>query len=413
MDQINREYATSDWIKPFSVKLIRPSASSLKRGYIYFAVAPVGTQMKNWSLLIGDDINFYMISIAPTRLEFFYDPSDAEVLEGNKFDFFTHAFPMMISRWRKSALNYSGIVMFPNGPITRVRTYRKLLSFIKRCGLSPSSQLFSNHPELVEGFAISKESRPIVHKSDHPKIAVCLHLYYTELWDEIENLLSKWDISFHLFLTINAENSLLCNAVRRAFPNSTIFVVANKGRDVRPFLTILDAGLLSKFDLVCKIHGKKSSDGNRIGIFGDVLRRAIFFDLIYPISQVWKVLQVFKDCPRVGIVGPKRLLVSARDAKKRDVFGQNREIAEGLIDRMGGDAGTADLDFFEGTMFWARPEALQPLRELGLSFDFFDAEAGKLDGAPEHALERLFNHSARIAAFEVVAISSSLFDDIP
>jgi lipopolysaccharide biosynthesis protein len=298
--------------------------------------------------------------------------------------------------------------MIPNGPKNKVRTYRRLLSFIKRGGLSPSSQFFSNHPELIEGFAISQESRPIAQNSDHPKIAVCLHLFYTELWDEIESLLSQWDISFHLFITLNAENTLLSKKVKLAFPNSTIVIVANKGRDVRPFLTILDKGLLSKFDLVCKIHGKRSSDNERIEIFGDVIRRAIFLDLIYPVSQVRLVLQVFKDSPRVGIVGPERLLVSSRNGKKRDVFGQNRVLAEGLVDRMGGLIGSDDFDFFEGTMFWVRPEALQPLRELELSVDFFDDESGKGDGAPEHALERLFNYATRIAGYEVAAVSLSL-----
>jgi lipopolysaccharide biosynthesis protein len=296
--------------------------------------------------------------------------------------------------------------MIPDGPENRVRSYRKLLSFIKRAGLAPSSQFFNNHPELIEGFAIAKAGSALAENAVQPKIAVCLHLYYTELWDEVENLFSQWNLPFHLFLTLNSENTLLMNRVKEVFPNSTVLVVANKGRDVRPFLTILDEGLLSGFDLVCKIHGKRSSDNGRIGIFGDVVRRALFMDLIYPVSQVWTVLQMFKDRPTVGIVGPSRLLVSARDEKNRDVFGQNRQIAEGLVERMGGDIWTDDFDFFEGTMFWARPEALQPLRELRLSVDFFDDEAGKRNGAPEHALERLFNHSARIAGYEVAAVTA-------
>ena len=60
-----------------------------------------------------------------------------------------------------------------------------------------------------------------------------------------------------------------------------------------------------------------------------------------------------------------------------------------------------DFDFFEGTMFWTRPQALAPMRRLGLAADAFAPEAGQVDGALEHAVERLFNHSVRVAGFRV------------
>ena len=411
MDHVGHKYDSAVSLQPLSMKLLRPSVSARLRGYIQFGVVSGQEKINERTLLIGDDLSFYIISIVQTRIDYLFDSSDAEVVECSKFNFFTHYFPMLIGRWRRSTLNYDGVVMIPKGPKNRVRTYRKLLNFIKRAGLAPTGQFFNNHPELIEGFATAKERPLIAENAEQPKIAVCLHLYYTELWGEVENLLLQWDFPFHLFLTLNSENVLLMNRVKEAFPNSTVSIVANKGRDVRPFLTILDQGLLSGFDLVCKIHGKRSSDNGRIGIFGDVVRRALFMDLVHPASQVGTVLQVFKDRPRVGIVGPSRLLVSARDEKKGDVFGQNRPMAEGLVERMGGAICTDDFDFFEGTMFWARPEALQPLRDLRLSADFFDDEAGKRNGAPEHALERLFNHSARIAGYEVGAVTATASDD--
>ena len=63
------------------------------------------------------------------------------------------------------------------------------------------------------------------------------------------------------------------------------------------------------------------------------------------------------------------------------------------------------FDFFEGTMFWARPQALAPLRRLGLAAEAFAPEAGRVDGALEHAVERLFNHAARVAGFRVEDVS--------
>jgi lipopolysaccharide biosynthesis protein len=63
------------------------------------------------------------------------------------------------------------------------------------------------------------------------------------------------------------------------------------------------------------------------------------------------------------------------------------------------------FDFFEGTMFWARPQALAPLRRLRLTEDFMTPDAERVDGALEHAIERLFNHAVRAAGFRVADIA--------
>ena len=71
-----------------------------------------------------------------------------------------------------------------------------------------------------------------------------------------------------------------------------------------------------------------------------------------------------------------------------------------LADRMGVAAEAFRLDFFGGTMFWVRPEALALLRKLELS-KAFPEEKGLLDGGLEHALERLFGVAVVAAGYSL------------
>jgi len=69
-----------------------------------------------------------------------------------------------------------------------------------------------------------------------------------------------------------------------------------------------------------------------------------------------------------------------------------------LGEKMGVPASEFRLDFFGGTMFWVRPEALAPLRKLELS-KAFEEEKGLLDGGLEHAVERLFGAAVVAAGY--------------
>ena len=78
----------------------------------------------------------------------------------------------------------------------------------------------------------------------------------------------------------------------------------------------------------------------------------------------------------------------------------NREIAEHLAKRMGlADPLPPFLNFPIGAMFWARPQALEPLLALGLNWSDYPDEPLAIDGTILHAIERLLPFAARHAGY--------------
>ena len=300
---------------------------------------------------------------------------------------------------RRGVIRYDGWTLVPEGPEPLARSFVRHVRAAERHRWSFAGPLVQRHPELVTGWAQDEAARPAPRSG--LKIAVALHLYYTELWPEISLLLRRSGLNFDLFVSLCESGRAAMEPIRADFPSARIRIVDNVGRDIRPFLLSLEDGAFDAYDLVAKIHGKRALGGGRIPIFGDVWRRATFLDLFADASSLSHVLARFEAEPRLGLLGPQRLLSQSTRAHPRDVLGANRPQVEALLRRLGQAPPGDEYDFFEGSMFWARPVALGPLRALGLAASAFENETGRNDGALEHAVERIFNQVVRIAGFHV------------
>ena len=174
----------------------------------------------------------------------------------------------------------------------------------------------------------------------------------------------------------------------------------NRGRDVRPFLTLLERGRLDRYRYVCKVHGKKSSDGGRKSYMGSLWRRRLLFDLLAAPGLAQSVIDTFERNPAIGMIGPRAFRLPSETYSEELSWSINKEQVLQLANKMGIPADRFRLDFFGGTMFWVRPEALAPLRRLELA-EAFQEERGLLDGGLEHATERLFGAAVIAAGYEL------------
>src|SRR5579872_7398583 len=94
------------------------------------------------------------------------------------------------------------------------------------------------------------------------KIAVHAHMHYADLMEQIAGYLRNISLPFDLLVTITDPDAreLISSVAAYHLPGAplTILTVPNKGRDVKPLYTDI-APLLSGYDIIAHIHGKKSA----------------------------------------------------------------------------------------------------------------------------------------------------------
>jgi lipopolysaccharide biosynthesis protein len=109
---------------------------------------------------------------------------------------------------------------------------------------------------------------------------------------------------------------------------------------------------------------------------------------------------MFERNPSIGMIGPKAFRLPNANYPEDLSWAANRPMTLKIAERMGVPADKFRLDFFGGTMFWVRPEALKPLRELRLTAKIPD-ESGLIDGDLPHALERVLPTSVLAAGYKL------------
>ena len=139
---------------------------------------------------------------------------------------------------------------------------------------------------------------------------IVLHLYYTELWLEFALFLNTIKTPFHLWITHCGMDAALHNRILKTFPQAQLIQVENRGRDVWPFMSLLNAGAFDTCDYICKLHSKKSLHGSETGesLFGSRWRRRTLYDLL-AFGRADMVVEKFEHDPGLGMLGPGSLRI--------------------------------------------------------------------------------------------------------
>jgi lipopolysaccharide biosynthesis protein len=302
---------------------------------------------------------------------------------------------------KRKYLKYNEFSLFSAGPRTERRRFTHYNRDTMNMDAIADSNLIARHPELLYGWPAELSPAPqVTDRSAAVSVAVVAHIYYEDTWADIAGVLRGLTIPFDLIVTTVAGRERLIDSIRRIYPRAEIEIGENRGRDVGPFLVLLERGRLDGYRYICKIHGKKSIDGGRKTYMGKMWRRRLLFDLLGSPGAANAAIHTFESDVSIGMIGPKVFRLPKADYPEDLSWSVNRPMTLKIAERMGVPADRFQLDFFGGTMFWVRPEALKPLRDLRLAADM-PYESGLIDGDLPHALERVLPTSVLVAGYKL------------
>lgn len=227
-----------------------------------------------------------------------------------------------------------------------------------------------------------------------PRIAVVIHVYYPELLGELLGALASIPEPYDLFIT-NASDGVI------EVPNAKLILpVENRGRDLWPLLQLAQSGHLDGYELILKLHTKRSPDftGEFAGASsGEAWRRRLLSSLTGDGGTCAELLALFLD-PGVGLV------TDAESILGPEWWGKDLPATRHLGRRLGLRIRRSRLRFAAGSMYWIRGSVVRRLQDLRMSAEDFQAEGTGWDTTTAHALERLIGIVVRSMGMEVVGV---------
>lgn len=217
------------------------------------------------------------------------------------------------------------------------------------------------------------------------RIALHIHAHYVDLLPDILGRLAVNQQRPDLFISVTSDEArLAAEEYVRTYQGRTIRIktMPNRGRDIGPFFTEFFESIKDTYDLVGHVHTKKSVDV-KDGNVGKRWFQFLMSNLLGTESarMMDTIVERMQGDPSIGMVFPDDPHISGMES--------NRHFAESMGEKIGIHQIPDCFLYPMGTMFWARPAALQALGDLKLTWDDYPPEPLPYDGSMLHALERL------------------------
>ena len=215
------------------------------------------------------------------------------------------------------------------------------------------------------------------------RIAAVVHVFHGELWPELAERLRTIPEKFDLFCTVvdRPENKGLAEQIGDEFERSQVSAIPNHGRDLFPFVWLLESGALDDYEAICKIHTKKSQHLQA----GEQWRQHLARGILPSQEKTEKLVARFLADRTLGMVTAPGQVIEGIEW-----WDINRYRLEELLRRANLRVAPESVRFAAGSMYWVKPNALRRVRELHLTAYDFEPEDGQTDGTMAHLMERAF-----------------------
>lgn len=230
------------------------------------------------------------------------------------------------------------------------------------------------------------------------EVAVAVHVYYPELWYEIERSLRNVDIDFDLYVTVThlgaaseETTESIAQSIRRQWPRAVVVPMPNHGRDIFPWLHLVNSGALSQYRCICKLHTKRSPHLRD----GDQWRRRMI-ESILPAGTTGELVERFMRDRRAGV-----LVVHGQHLAGKRWWGANQARVAELLARVGIQPDPEALNFPAGSIYWLKQEVVHAIAEMQLKAGDCETEQGATDGTTAHAFERALGYLVAEAGLEI------------
>lgn len=243
------------------------------------------------------------------------------------------------------------------------------------------------------------------------KIAVCLHLFYIDMWDEMTSYLNYIDKPYKLYVSLvdGYYNEDIIEKIHNYKPDNNVIVITeNKGVDIGGFLNTYQY-IDEDTDLILKIHTKKSiglpnkpSDMVKVyGLENAKQKGRDWFErnmngVLKDSEFINKIIKRFQDDDKCGLIGHNL----------ETYIGPNDFIVKELIKSFGLNPEVYGSSFIDGTMFWVRNDILKKyFTKDGCRNILKMIPKGYLnEPSINHSLERIFGYIVKNENKEVVVI---------
>jgi lipopolysaccharide biosynthesis protein len=214
------------------------------------------------------------------------------------------------------------------------------------------------------------------------RVASIIHAFYPDALEELLSSIPE-EAREGIFITLPEDPpAALLSVIAKKLQNPRLYFYPNWGRDIRPFLGVLQTVRAHGYAYFVKVHTKKST--HRLD--GDEWRSSLISPLLELLRE--KQLQKFLDeNAEIALVAGETHLLNAYS-----YIGGAGNIAwlRRLCLEFDIRPPEEDFHFAAGSMFAGRVSSFLPIATHPFLADAFENEAGQMDGTLAHALERFF-----------------------